>query len=261
MKNFNDVFGDFQLNEIRQTDLEEYLLRRKKQGRAAATIDMEIKYAQTAVTKAYDNDLINGRCIKAFRKTKRLLEKGSNVRKTTVGIMQYLKLLKFASPHYKAVLTIAFNTGMRLGEIRQIRWPHIDWTKMMIRLPKEVTKEGRAKDVPINYHVKSVLDSLPRSILSDYVITYRGRPLKYKNSLKKQFQEVCKKADIVYGRKAMGGIVFHDIRRTFKTNMLLAGVDKVYRDAILGHSLKGMDAHYIVVSDASLTSALDKYTK
>jgi integrase len=87
------------------------------------------------------------------------------------------------------------------------------------------------------------------------------KPLKYKNSLKKQFAEVCKKAKIAYGRKATGGIVFHDIRRTFKTNMLFAGVDKVHRDAILGHSLKGMDARYIVVSDASLTSAVDKYTK
>jgi hypothetical protein len=43
--------------------------------------------------------------------------------------------------------------------------------------------------------------------------------------------------------------------------MLLAGVDKVHRDAILGHSLKGMDAQYIVISDASLTSAMDQYTK
>ena len=261
LKNFNDVFGDFQLNEIRQTDLEEYQLRRKKQGRALATIDMEIKYAQTAVTKAYDNDLINGRCIKAFRKTKRLLEKDANVRKATVSIRQYLKLLGFASPHYKVVLTIAFNTGMRLGEIRQLRWPYVDWAKMMIRLPKEVTKEGRAKDIPINCHVESALRGLPRSILSDFVITYKGKPLKYKNSLKKQFAEVCKKARIAYGRKATGGIVFHDIRRTFKTNMLLAGVDKVHRDAILGHSLKGMDARYIVVSDASLTRAMDQYTK
>jgi integrase len=132
---------------------------------------------------------------------------------------------------------------------------------MMIRLPKEVTKEGRAKDIPINSHVEFALKSLPRSILSDHVITYRGKPLKYKNSLKKQFQEVCKRAKIAYGRKATGGMVFHDIRRTFKTNMLLAGVDKVHRDAILGHSLRGMDAHYIVVSDDSLTRAMDHYTK
>ncbi len=41
------------------------------------------------------------------------------------------------------------------------------------------------------------------------------------------------------------GIIFHDLRRTVKTNMLSAGVDKVYRDTILGHSLQGMDVHYM----------------
>jgi hypothetical protein len=112
LKNFNDVFGDFQVNEIKQVDLEEYQQRRKKQKRADATIDMEIKYAQTAVTKAFYNDMVAGRCLKAFRKTKRLLEKGANVRKVKISIKQYLKLLKSASAHYRAVITIAFNTGM-----------------------------------------------------------------------------------------------------------------------------------------------------
>ena len=42
--------------------------------------------------------------------------------------------------------------------------------------------------------------------------------------------------------------------------MLLAGVDKPHRDAILGHSLKGIDAHYIVPTDESLTKAMDRYT-
>lgn len=103
LKNFNDVFGDFQVNEIKQVDLEEYQQRRKKQGRADATIDMEIKYAQTAVTKAFDNDMLDGRCLKPFRKTKRLLEKGANVRKVKISTKQYLKLLKSAPAHYRAV--------------------------------------------------------------------------------------------------------------------------------------------------------------
>ena len=81
------------------------------------------------------------------------------------------------------------------------------------------------------------------------------------NSLKKQFVETCQKADIIYGRKTPNGITFHDIRRSVKTYMLHAGVDKIHRDAILGHSLSGMDSHYIVVTDESLTKAMKKYTK
>jgi integrase len=261
LNNFNFVFGDVQINDIRQVDLEDYQIKRKEQGRADATVDMEIKIAQTAVTKAFDNDMISGNCLKAFRKTKRLLEKGSNVRKATVSIDQYHTLCEVASQHYKAVLIIAFNTGMRLGEIKALRWSYIDRQKNMIRLPKEITKEGRTKDIPINHHVKSVLDTLPRSILHDFVITYRGKPLNGKNSLKKQFPETCEKAEITYGRKKRGGITFHDIRRTVKTNMLLAGVDRPHRDTVLGHSLRGMDVHYIVPNDESLTKAMDKYTK
>ena len=45
------------------------------------------------------------------------------------------------------------------------------------------------------------------------------------------------------------------------TNMVTAGVDKVYRDAILGHRPTGMDAHYIVLTDETLTKAMDQYTK
>ena len=42
--------------------------------------------------------------------------------------------------------------------------------------------------------------------------------------------------------------------------MLFAGVDKVHRDVILGHSLKGMDIHYLAPSDESLRDAMEKYT-
>ena len=45
-----------------------------------------------------------------------------------------------------------------------------------------------------------------------------------------------------------------------KTHLLYAWVDKVRRDAIVGHSLKDMDAHYIVLSDESLREAMDRYT-
>ena len=43
--------------------------------------------------------------------------------------------------------------------------------------------------------------------------------------------------------------------------MLYAGVDKVHRDVILGHSLKGMDIHYMAPSDESLKEAMDQYTQ
>ena len=138
--NFNSVFGFTFIKDLRQIDLEEYQENRLKQGRAPATIDMEIKYAQAAVTKAFDNDMFGGEALKPFRKTSNLLKTGSNARKSIVTVEQYLSLLNLASNHYKAVLVIAYNTGMRLNEIKQLKWSHIDKQKMMFRLSKDMTK-------------------------------------------------------------------------------------------------------------------------
>jgi len=42
--------------------------------------------------------------------------------------------------------------------------------------------------------------------------------------------------------------------------MLKAGIDKVFRDTILGHSLRGMDTHYMVPSESDLKQNMDRYT-
>ena len=42
--------------------------------------------------------------------------------------------------------------------------------------------------------------------------------------------------------------------------MVYAGVDKVHRDLILGHSLAGMDIYYLKLSDDALRNAMEKFT-
>jgi hypothetical protein len=77
--------------------------------------------------------------------------------------------------------------------------------------------------------------------------------------LKNSLITPCGKAGIPYGRHEANGITFHDIRRTVKTNMLSAGVGKVNRDTILGHSLTGMDVHDISPSEEDLHRAMGTY--
>ena len=157
------------------------------------------------------------------------------------------------------------NTGMRPGEIKNLKWSYIDKKAGFIRLPAEIIKEGTktgtGKSIPINHNVKAVLDSQIRALHHDYVFSYGTKPITSDKGITKSFRTACKKAGIVYGKKVEGGIIFHDFRRTVKTYMVDAGVDKAYRDTILGHSLKGMDTHYIKPSEESLTTAMDKYTE
>ena len=42
---------------------------------------------------------------------------------------------------------------------------------------------------------------------------------------------------------------------------LSAGMDKVYRDLILGHSLTGMDVHYMAPTEDTLKKEMERFTQ
>lgn len=258
LANFNKVFGNRNVNGLRPEDLEEYQALREKKGVRPATIDMELSRAQSMVTKAFDNDKVDGKPVKAFRRIKPLLRRGSNARDRLLGFDEYLKLTDEAGPNLKAILKVSMNTGMRRGEMVGLRWSHIDREKGFIRLPAEVTKERKPKMIPINHHVEKALDSVPRALHHDFVFTFRGNAIS--GDLRTSLRAACKTAGISYGMYTDGGFRLHDLRTTVKTNMLRAGVDKVYRDAILGHSLQGMDVYYLKPTEEDLKRAMDRYT-
>ena len=273
LKNFNSVFGNRLLSEVNSIALEDYQEDLLNQGLSASTIDITLGIAKTMVNKAFNADRIkigkhkvkiNGDLLRAFNAVDRKLIRGSNARKRLVAIDEYLSLQDSGAKHLKPMIIVAMNTGMRPGEIKNLKWSYIDKKTGFIRLPSEIIKEGSktgtGKSIPINHNVKAVLDSQIRALHHDYIFTYGNKPITSDKGITKSFRTACKKAGIVYGKKLDGGLIFHDFRRTVKTYMVDAGVDKAYRDTILGHSLKGMDTHYIKPSEESLTAAMDKYT-
>ena len=121
LRNFTNAFGGRIVSSLKPVDLEKYQHKRIEAGRAPATVDMEITIAKTMILKAFDNDLVDGRTVKVFRSVKRQLRKGTNARRQTLNVVGYIRLLKVAPPHLRALLVLAFNTGMRLGELRTLQ--------------------------------------------------------------------------------------------------------------------------------------------
>jgi integrase len=123
-----------------------------------------------------------------------------------------------------------------------------------------LVKEERNKAIPINRHVKEVLAGLPRHIDHDFVFTYRGAPITSEGGIKNSFKRACQEANITCGRDIPDGLIFHDLRRTVKTNMVNACVDHRLCNCILGHAQAGMDVHYIHPIDEDLHRAISLYT-
>jgi len=265
--NFNKVFGNSIINAVLNTDLENYRLMRRKSV-TPRTVDYEMSVTSTMVNKAFLNKKISGDAVLAFKSLKNMLKKGSNARKRIASMEEYVNLVNAAAEHLKPIIIVAFNTGMRKGEIRNLRWKHIDFENGFIRFPASMVKEDKPKVIPINHHVMAVLDRLrPRkpklkdSNYHDFVFTYCGKPITGADGLKHSFKTACETIGIEYGRKKDNGLCFHDFRATIKTNMVEAGVKKEYRDVILGHSAEGMDQYYLRIKEIDLKKAMEDYTK
>jgi integrase len=260
LNNFLSVYGGLIVARIKPLDLEGYQAQRESEGAALATIDMELSIVKTMINKALDNDLVGGNTVKTFRRVKKRLRRGSNARDRILAPGEYQKLVEAAPDHLKGILVVAYNTGMRRGEILGLKWSHVDFQKGFIRLPADMTKENKQKSIPINRYVLSILKEKHRlrAIHHEAVFTYRGKPIAM--GLRKSLQAACKAAGIPYGMNEAGGLRFHDIRATVKTNMLRAGVDKVFRDLILGHSIQGIDSYYLKPSEEDLIQAMARYT-
>jgi len=260
--NFNEVFGNKLVGTIKQEDLEAYQIRRENEDkRARATIDYELSIVKTMINKAFDNDKVGPDALKAFRRTKKLLKPGANARDRILSVEEYIRLLDAAPKHLKPILTVAYNTGMRKMEILGLTWDQVDLKKGFIRLKADQTKEKKDKSIPINHHVRTLLEATIRNVHHNYVFTFTKHKKPLTDNLRKSLVTACSKAGLQYGQHIEGGFRFHDIRTTVKTNMLRAGVDKALRDVILGHSLQGMDAYYIKPTDEDLHQAMNRYTE
>lgn len=93
LSNFNQVSGDKIVSSIKPLNQENYQHKRLEEGRAFATVDIEICIAKTMITKAFDNDMVDGRTVKAYRRVRRKLRWANNARKRTLTIKEYLLLL------------------------------------------------------------------------------------------------------------------------------------------------------------------------
>jgi integrase len=177
------------------------------------------------INKAFDNDLVSGDTLKAFKKVKKLLKRNSNARNKIISPEQFKALLDSESLplHTRGILATAFYTGMRRGEILSLTWPKVDMENRVIRLEAKDTKDREPRVIPICEELYHVLRMIPRALHDDHVFLHRGKPV---GDIRTGLKEGCKAAGIEYGRNVQGGFVFHDLRHCFNTYMRKAGVSE-----------------------------------
>jgi integrase len=156
---------------------------------------------------------------------------------------------------YKDIVQFAVLTGMRRGEITNLRWKNIDLDKKIIHVvssPTFRTKAGKKRIVPIHKKLMPILKSRFNVDPEKYVFTHCHRKVKesyvtHKFSDYKTISGIQKK-----------GLHFHSLRHTFASWLVQEGVSLYEVQRLLGHSNISVTEIYSHLQPCQLHSAVNK---
>jgi integrase len=132
-----------------------------------------------------------------------------------------------------ALLSVSFYAGLRFGEIRELRWGDIDWTKRMVYVRastsagrRSTTKGGRVRSVPLVDELARRLDELSRrehwAETEDYVFATPGGARIAGDDTRSCFYDALDRAGFGSLREEVDKhgdpqkpIVFHDLRHSY----------------------------------------------
>lgn len=220
--NMTPVFGDYILGDITSHHVERYKGKRLSDGVTRSTVNREITILKKMFNLAIDWGLASHNPVTRVR----LFSENDTQKERILTYAEEARLLDHSPDYLRPVLIIALNTGMRRGEILRLRWEDVDLDQGHIAVRK--TKSGKDRLIPINAQVRDVFSFLwPLRGKSGLVFPNPATGKPY-TEVKKSFKEACRKAKI-------DGLRFHDLRHTFASRLVEAGVDIVTIRDLLGH--------------------------
>lgn len=157
------------------------------------------------------------------------------------------KILKLCLPQTKLLFFIMWKQGARPDEVLQYRWSMIHWNEGKhgyIHIPAEVTKTGRAREIPLNSRVSRVLRYLSKSAATDLIFPSRYVPGERQRNYRKGWESACQQLGL--------DLVPYNLRDTFITDTLKRGQSASFVAKYIDSSVAMVEKHYTVLEEEAM---------
>jgi integrase len=207
-------FGDLTLVEVTPSLIADYKVKRRDEGASPRTLNYEL----ALVSHAFNLAIKEWEWAKENPVAKVSKEKVNNQIERWLTVEEENKLLGSSPGWLQEIILFAINTGLRQGEILDLKWPQVDLTRKTITI-LEQKNQGR-DTLPLNEKALNILKgrSKDRCDETGYVFHTQNRTRVSAPNLHRAFYPALKKSGIEKLR-------FHDLRHTFATRLVQAGVD------------------------------------
>lgn len=250
LKHF-DALNNLKMSEIQLIHTQLCVDNMVKKGLAFSTVKLYIARIKTvfnAAIKPYNIVNINPfDDILLTKKTRTIKKVKALTKKELENLLNEIK-----NPKYYIICLLTAQCGLRLGEILGLTWDRIDFKNALLTvnrqwklLEKGVYGFGTPKselsyrDVPIPASLLAVL----LAFKINYPVHISGRIIPYKNTLATSGNLAKKFEELGFDNS------IHDLRHTYATHLLAAGVDFKTVAEYMGHDVEETIRTYSHVMD------------
>lgn len=154
--------------------------------------------------------------------------------------------------HLTPIVLLALNTGLRRGELLALRWQDVDLTRATLTVHGTSSKSGQTRHVPLNTDAVSVLKAWKGSVTPQPDAQMFGnRDGSAIADIKTAWLALVQAAKVLQFR-------FHDLRHTFASKLVMAGVDLNTVRELLGHADLKMTVRYAHLAPEHKAAAVAK---
>jgi integrase len=241
------ILPSAKIKNITAVDIERFIqLKRKEAG--DRIINGYLRSLQGAFERAVEFGFIERNVFKEVKKLKPVENPPVFLtRKEFQTLLEYEKDFQIS-----LIYRTAIYTGMRMGELRFLRWSSIDFEKnfIMVKNHEEFsTKSKRSRVIPLHKDLRADLLKL-RKEPNDYVFL-KGEKVFTKDFLSARFKKTVREAGL------NDRYHFHTLRHTFASWLVQNGVSIYHVSKLLGHSDIKTTEIYAHLRSEDLRSVVD----
>jgi integrase len=238
----NQAFSGWRVTDLTTNHVRRFRLQGKQEGLSDARLNRYIATLRAMFKQAAKDELITAAEMPAYFP---MVHEPNEARGAVYIKDEWYRPLRRQLPaQLRNAFTLAYHTGIRVGEMQRLRWKHFGFKKMsggkgIIHLTGDITKTGEQRDIwiPLEFDLKlGKADDLVFPVLSgDYRRPWRRACIKVGAG---RWEEMAS------GRKRYVGAQLRHCRHTACRNMSDQGNDRDRIRQISGHKTDSMFSRY-----------------
>ncbi len=241
------AFGHMRLSEITPRKIERYRQNRQGIGRSNVTINRELAFLRNVFSMAVRWGQAETNPVKEVK-----LSREDNSRMRFLTDAEEERLLAECKPHIYRVVVAGIHTGFRKGELLSLKWGNVNFDQRLISVEAGYAKNGEPRSVPMTRRLTTMLEEIR--------VDDPSAPV-FLNSLGKPYREVKRSFNSAVKRARIEDFVFHDLRHTFASRLVMAGVDLTTVKELMGHKTLSMTMRYAHLSPEHRRAAIEVLDK